>query len=124
MISVITILFTNVIIIIYFESSKRNLSARARWSISSACSSNNAWHDHGHGDSDDHGHDDSDYHGHGDSNDDGHDVSDDDDIKTMVSTTTKGFYPLLRTWSELKHLLDHVDGELISRIHAHNRPAR
>ena len=108
MISVLTILFTNVIIIIYFESSKRNLSARARWSISSACSSNNAWHDHGH--------DVSDYHG--------HDVSDDDDIKTMVTTTTKGFYPLLRTWSELKHLLDHVDGELISRIHAHNRPAR
>ena len=108
MISVLTILFTNVNIIIYFESSKRNLSARARWSISSACSSNNAWHDHGH--------DVSDYHG--------HDVSDDDDIKTMVTTTTKGFYPLLRTWSELKHLLDHVDGELISRIHAHNRPAR
>ena len=110
MISVITILFiiTNVIVIIYFESSKRNLSARARWSISSACSSNNAWHDHGHDVSDD----------------DGHDVSDDDDIKTMVTTTTKGFYPLLRTWSELKHLLDHVDGELISRIHAHNRPAR
>ena len=108
MISVLTILFINVIIIIYFESSKRNLSARARWSISSACSSNNAWHDHGH--------DVSDYHG--------HDVSDDDDIKTMVTTTTKGFYPLLRTWSELKHLLDHVDGELISRIHAHNRPAR
>ena len=109
MISVITILFiiTNVIIIIYFESSKRNLSARARWSISSACSSNNAWHDHGHDVSDD----------------DGHGDSDDDDIKTMVTTTTKGFYPLLRTWSELKHLLDHVDGELISRIHAHNRPA-
>ena len=108
MISVITILFTNVIIIIYFESSKRNLSARARWSISSACSSNNAWHDHDHDVSDDHG----------------HDGSDDDDIKTMVTTTTKGFYPLLWTWSELKHLLDHVDGELISRIHAHNRPAR
>ena len=115
MISVLTILFINVIIIIYFESSKRNLSARARWSISSACSSNNAWHDHGHDVSDYHGNDVSDY--------DGHDVSDDDDIKTMVSTTTKGFYPLLRTWSELKHLLDHVDGELISRIHAHNRPA-